>query len=115
MTPMNKYLKLEGRPDVKLGQYVNCKTRGVIYALICSCKQVYVGQPMQELQKLFQKHLPTIALAQRDKREGKTLTSVAEHFLSKHGRKTRGLTVVGLERVSPDCRSIIWIRLPQGD
>lgn len=104
MTPANRQLGLEGKPDVKLFHYINCKTRWVIYALICPCQQVYIGQTTQELRKRIQKHLSTIALASRDARDGKTLTSVADHFMKKHGGKPSGLMVVGIDRAYPNIR-----------
>ncbi|XP_077155825.1 uncharacterized protein LOC143818374 isoform X2 [Ranitomeya variabilis] len=52
-----------------LKAYINCKSRDVIYALICPCRLVYVGQTSQELKKRVQKHISTIHLAASDSRK----------------------------------------------
>ncbi|CAJ0966974.1 unnamed protein product [Ranitomeya imitator] len=52
--------------DHRLCQYINCKTSFVIYAIICPCHKVYIGQTSQELRKRAQKHLSTIHLAHAD-------------------------------------------------
>ncbi|XP_077148180.1 uncharacterized protein LOC143808889 isoform X2 [Ranitomeya variabilis] len=83
-----------------LKAYINCKSRNVIYALICPCKLLYVGQTSQELRKRVQKHISTIHLAASDSRKGKALTPVAEHFLAHHGGTSSGLWVVGLHKLS---------------
>lgn len=64
--------------------FINCRTRDVVYALICPCKIIYVGQTTQELRKRVQQHLSFINLAKRDMECGKVLTSVAKHFLQVH-------------------------------
>lgn len=46
----------------------------------------------------------TIALAQRDAKLGKMLTSVADHFLKDYGGKPRNLQVVGLDQVISNIR-----------
>ncbi|XP_073425413.1 uncharacterized protein [Dendrobates tinctorius] len=61
--------------------------------------QVYIGQTSQELRRRVQKHFSTINLARIDHTKGKTLTSVAAHFLTYHAGKVAGTMVVGLERV----------------
>lgn len=50
------------------------------------------GQTTQQLRQRIQKHLSTIALADRDFRQGKKLTTVAEHFLKEHGETSIHLT-----------------------
>ncbi|KAM4050614.1 uncharacterized protein ACNLHF_017504 isoform 2-T2 [Anomaloglossus baeobatrachus] len=60
---------------------------------------VYVGQTSQELRKRIQKHISTINLAATDLKKGKTLTSVASHFLRFHSGSSRHLLVVGLEKI----------------
>ncbi|KAM4031888.1 elongation factor 1-alpha, somatic form-like [Anomaloglossus baeobatrachus] len=67
-----------------LKAYINCKTRNVIYALICPCNKLYVGQTSQELRKRAQKHLSTINLAAADQKKGNPITPVAAHFLERH-------------------------------
>lgn len=84
--------------------YINCKTRYVVYCIQCPCSKIYVGQTSQELRKRIQKHLSTISLADRDNRQKKKLTSLAEHFLTKHRGRPSGMQVFGLEKVPP------WIR-----
>ncbi|XP_071989586.1 uncharacterized protein [Engystomops pustulosus] len=84
----------------KIRSYINCKTKGVIYILICPCRKLYVGQTTQELRKRCQQHLSTIRTASSDQQKGKKLTSVALHFLRFHGGCSRGLKIVGLEKVT---------------
>ncbi|CAJ0941359.1 unnamed protein product [Ranitomeya imitator] len=67
-----------------LKSYINCKTTNVIYAIICPCPLIYVGQTSQELRRRMQKHVSTIGTAMADARREKPLTSVASHFLSHH-------------------------------
>lgn len=90
---------LGGLPRVKLKHYINCQTRNVIYALTCPCSRVYVGQTTQKLKQRIQQHLSNISLAARDRTKGKTLTSVASHFLDHHDGKYDRLQVVGLDKV----------------
>ncbi|XP_073430158.1 uncharacterized protein [Dendrobates tinctorius] len=84
----------------RLRSYMNCKTTCVVYALICPCHQVYVGQTSQELRRRIQKHFSTINLARIDQTKGKVLTSVAAHFLNHHAGKIAGTMVVALEKIS---------------
>lgn len=90
--------------QITLSNYINCKTKMVVYGLKCSCPKLYIGQTKQELRKRVQKHISTITLADRDKRAGKTLTSVAEHFLQVHKGRTSDLTVFGLEKLKANIR-----------
>ncbi|CAJ0968772.1 unnamed protein product [Ranitomeya imitator] len=83
-----------------LKTYINCKSRDVIYALICPCKMLYVGQTSQELRKRVQKHISTIHLAASDSRKGKARTPVSEHFLVHHGGSSANLQVVGLQKIA---------------
>ncbi|CAJ0929938.1 unnamed protein product [Ranitomeya imitator] len=87
-----------------LRAYINCRSRDVIYALICPCRMVYVGQTTQELRKRAQKHLSTVHLAASDLRKDRVLTPVAEHFLAKHGGSSANLQVVGLQKLTPNER-----------
>lgn len=87
-----------------LYNYINCKTKQVVYALTCGCPKIYIGQTTQQLRQRVQKHLSTISLADRDFRQGKKLTTVAEHFLKEHGGKSTSLRVFGLERVHSHIR-----------
>ncbi|XP_069612068.1 uncharacterized protein [Ranitomeya imitator] len=84
--------------------YFNCKSRNLVYALICPCPKTYVGQTTQELKRRIQQHLSTITTAKKDLEKGKTLSSVASHFLSTHNSQSRGIKIVGLESVQPDIR-----------
>ncbi|CAJ0964297.1 unnamed protein product [Ranitomeya imitator] len=54
----------------RLKHYINCKTRDVIYVIICPCGKPYVGQTSQELRKRIQKHMSTIHLAAAEQRKG---------------------------------------------
>ncbi|KAM4050613.1 uncharacterized protein ACNLHF_017504 isoform 1-T1 [Anomaloglossus baeobatrachus] len=58
-----------------LHSYINCKTVNVVYAIVCDCPKVYVGQTSQELRKRIQKHISTINLAATDLKKA--------HFLSR--------------------------------
>lgn len=69
---------------IVLHNYVNCRMKKVIFGLICTCPRLYIGETTQELRKRVTKHISTINLAGRDKRAGRKLTSIAEHFLQMH-------------------------------
>ncbi|XP_069609793.1 uncharacterized protein [Ranitomeya imitator] len=110
--------------------YFNCRTRNLIYALICSCEKIYVGQTTQELRRRTQQHLSSIATARTDRSRGKIITSVAKHFLEVHAGSGASLRVMGLEKVNTSirgrdpvedllCREARWIYeldclVPQG-
>ncbi|XP_072010737.1 uncharacterized protein [Engystomops pustulosus] len=87
-----------------LPNYINCKSKNIIYALICPCQKVYVGQTTQELRKRVQQHISSINNAHVHFSQGKHLSSVAAHFRSQHGGKCRGLQVVGLNKTRPNAR-----------
>ncbi|XP_077133866.1 uncharacterized protein LOC143788239 [Ranitomeya variabilis] len=84
--------------------YFNCRTRNLVYALVCGCPKIYVGYTTQELRRRVQQHLSGINTAGKDLEKGKQLSSVAGHFFKEHGGSTRGLRVMGLEGVKPDIR-----------
>lgn len=98
MKPCTTFENPRDGEKCKLNGYINCKTRFVIYCIICPCSKMYVGQTSQELCKRIQKHMSTITLAERDLRQGNRLTSKAEHFHKQHNGKLGGLRVVGLEK-----------------
>ncbi|XP_077105060.1 uncharacterized protein LOC143759233 isoform X2 [Ranitomeya variabilis] len=80
------------------------RSRNLVYAILCDCPKLYVGQTSQELRKRCQQHLSNISLAKRDREKGKTLTSVAAHFLEAHGSNIRGLKIMGLEGINETIR-----------
>lgn len=80
----NSFTNPSDSREIALKEYINCRTRNVIYGLRCGCPKLYVGQTSQELRKRVQQHVSTITLAQRDLDLGKKLTPVATHFLQKH-------------------------------
>ncbi|XP_077110824.1 uncharacterized protein LOC143766764 [Ranitomeya variabilis] len=84
--------------------YFNCRSRNLIYALVCPCPKVYVGQTTQELRRRIQQHFSNISTAQRDKSKGKTLTSVAAHYLVEHNSQWVGTKILGLEAVNTNMR-----------
>ncbi|XP_069610646.1 isocitrate dehydrogenase [NAD] subunit gamma, mitochondrial-like [Ranitomeya imitator] len=86
------------------GAYFNCKSRNLIYALICPCLKIYVGQTTQELRRRIQQHFSNITTAKKDLERGKTLSSVASHFFSVHNSQYKGTRIMGLERVQSDIR-----------
>lgn len=94
----------ENNREIYLKDFVNCRTRNVVYGLMCNCPKMYVGQTSQELRKRTQQHLSNISLAERDHRQGKTLTSVASHFLQEHRGKTDGIKIVGLAKAFNNIR-----------
>ncbi|XP_069618482.1 uncharacterized protein [Ranitomeya imitator] len=55
------------RPRVQSKAYFNCRSRNLVYALICGCDKIYVGQTTQELRRRAQQHLSNIAMARSDK------------------------------------------------
>ncbi|XP_069611287.1 uncharacterized protein [Ranitomeya imitator] len=87
-----------------LRDYMNCKTFNLIYALVCSCPKIYVGQTSQELRKRVQQHVSNINCAKQDISKGKMISTVATHFLQIHSSSTRDLRVMGLQRVPPNLR-----------
>ncbi|XP_077137278.1 uncharacterized protein LOC143799794 [Ranitomeya variabilis] len=84
--------------------YFNCKSRNLVYALICPCRKVYVGQTTQELRKRIQQHFSNISMAKADKAKGKTLTSVATHYLDEHNSQLVDTKILGLEGVQTNIR-----------
>ncbi|CAJ0968092.1 unnamed protein product [Ranitomeya imitator] len=84
--------------------YFNCRTRYLVYALVCGCPKLYVGYTTQELRRRVQQHLSNINTAKKDLGKGKKLSSVAGHFLQEHGGSASSLRVMGLEGVRPDVR-----------
>ncbi|XP_069606136.1 uncharacterized protein [Ranitomeya imitator] len=84
--------------------YFNCKSRNLIYALICPCPKVYVGQTTQELKRRIQQNFSTIVTVKKDKEKGKTLSSVKAHFLAVHNSQSSGTKILGLESVQSDIR-----------
>lgn len=82
----------------KLKHYINCKSTMVVYCLIClicTCPKLYVGQTSQELRTRVQKHLSTIALAERDMKCRKKITPVADHLYW----KCTELQMIGLDKL----------------
>lgn len=102
MIPLSSFQNPSTGEQIILSNYVNCKTLMVIYGLKCSCPKLYIGQT--KLLKRVQKHISTITLANRDKRAGKKLTWIAEHFLQVHNGKTSDLTVFGLDKLCTTIR-----------
>ncbi|XP_069624214.1 uncharacterized protein [Ranitomeya imitator] len=102
---LTQRFKNRGYPrKMAVKSYFNCKSRNLVYALICPCPKTYVGQTTQELKRRIQQHLSNITTAKRDLEKGKTLTSVASHFLSTHNSQSKGIKIVGLESVPSDIR-----------
>ncbi|XP_069598891.1 uncharacterized protein [Ranitomeya imitator] len=89
---------------VRSREYFNCRSRNLVYAILCGCPKIYVGQTSQELKRRMQQHLSNIAMASRDQKRNKTLSSVAAHFLEKHQGLPVGFKVMGLESVSTNIR-----------
>ncbi|XP_069598880.1 uncharacterized protein [Ranitomeya imitator] len=90
--------------QVRSREYFNCRSRNLVYAILCGCPKIYVGQTSQELKRRMQQHLSNIAMASRDQKRNKTLSSVAAHFLEKHQGLPVGFKVMGLESVSTNIR-----------
>ncbi|XP_056396578.1 uncharacterized protein LOC130291625 isoform X1 [Hyla sarda] len=84
MEPTRDFVDPRGGTRHHLKQNINCKSRNVVYAILCPCNQVYIGQTTQELRKRIQKHFSTISLADRDFKSERTLTSVAAHYRKHH-------------------------------
>lgn len=64
--PTETFLHPSTGQSTRLQHYINCKSKMVVYAITCPCDKIYIGQTSQQLRKRIQKHLSTIALAQRD-------------------------------------------------
>ncbi|XP_073516867.1 uncharacterized protein [Phyllobates terribilis] len=88
-----------------LRDYINCRSTNVIYALTCPCPKVYVGQTSQELRRRVQQHASNIHLAEQDLRKGRTISTVALHFLQFHSSSTNKLRVTGLQKMKPNPRN----------
>ncbi|XP_073537706.1 uncharacterized protein [Phyllobates terribilis] len=88
-----------------LRDYINCRSTNVIYALTCPCPKVYVGQTSQELRRRVQQHASNIHLAEQDLRKGRTISTVALHFLQFHSSSTNKLRVTVLQKMKPNPRN----------
>ncbi|XP_073425270.1 uncharacterized protein [Dendrobates tinctorius] len=84
--------------------YFNCKSRNLVYALVCNCPKIYVGQTTQEFRRRLQQHLSNISTANRDRDKGKHITPVAAHFLEVHNGRSMGLRAMALEEVPTNIR-----------
>lgn len=105
MTPKHsEFVNPTNGQVIKPNIYVNCQTCNVLFTLVRSCPKVYVGQTTQKFKKRIHQHLSTIRLASHDLAHGKTLTSVAAHFVHHHQMKSKGLQVFGMDKVSTNIR-----------
>ncbi|XP_072000686.1 uncharacterized protein [Engystomops pustulosus] len=95
----DSFLHPKNHSKFRLRDYVNCRTKNVIYVLQCSCPMIYVGQTGQELRRRIQQHLSSITTASNDLARGKKLSSVATHFLQVHHGSNHSLRVYGLEKI----------------
>ncbi|XP_069616227.1 uncharacterized protein [Ranitomeya imitator] len=55
---------------VVIKAFFNCKSRNLVYALVCPCPKIYVGQTTQELRRRIQQHFSNITTASKDKAKG---------------------------------------------
>lgn len=92
MLGKREFIDPQNNKSYSLKHFVNCKSRNVVYALICPCQKVYVDQASQELKKRIQKHLSIITLARCDE--------VALHFFKHHKSKILGIHIVGLDHIT---------------
>lgn len=104
MTPMTIFTHPKTGTTYTLYNYVNCKSKYVIYWMIGPCSRIYIGQISQELHKRIHKHLSSITLADRDTSQGKKLTAVSENYYKHHWGNTWGLKVLGFEII------FLWIQ-----
>ncbi|XP_071982900.1 peroxisomal membrane protein PMP34 isoform X2 [Engystomops pustulosus] len=88
----------------RLKQYINCKTKNVVYLIKCTCPKFYVGQTTQPLKKRIQQHLSTVNMAKKHFKQDKSLTSVAMHFLNFHNSYCKGIKIYGLEKIDTNIR-----------
>ncbi|XP_071988310.1 uncharacterized protein [Engystomops pustulosus] len=92
------------KKEYKPRDYINCKTRNVIYLLTCTCPKIYVGQTSQPLKKRIQQHFSSINMAKKHFKQDKNLTSVATHFMNFHGSQCKGVKIFGLEKIVTNIR-----------
>ncbi|KAM4035090.1 uncharacterized protein ACNLHF_021773 [Anomaloglossus baeobatrachus] len=101
---LTRRFQARGYPKKKPRGYFNCRTKNLIYGLICSCPKIYVGQTGQELRRRIQQHISTINTAKTDLEKGRTLSSVAAHLLQHHNGRTSGIRILGLESPKTNIR-----------
>ncbi|KAM4038357.1 LOW QUALITY PROTEIN: uncharacterized protein ACNLHF_016667 [Anomaloglossus baeobatrachus] len=59
---LNEFVHPVTQKAYPLRDYINCQSKNVVYALVCPCPLIYVGQTTQELRKRIQQHLSNISL-----------------------------------------------------
>ncbi|XP_077155597.1 uncharacterized protein LOC143818042 [Ranitomeya variabilis] len=60
------------KPRVSPRSFFNCRTQNVVYALVCGCNKVYVGQTTQQLRRRIQQHISNISMARTDRDKDST-------------------------------------------
>lgn len=93
--PTKKFTNRSDGKQYMLKNYINSKTKNVVYGLVCPCNKLYIGHTSQQLLQRNKKHFSIITLADRDSRSATKLTTVAEHYKEFHSGKIRGTQVIG--------------------
>lgn len=71
-------------------QFLNCKSKGVLYGAMCDCPKIYIGKTTQELRRRVSKHLSTIR-TQAD-------TPLVRHIRDTHKGDHSGLVFWGITK-----------------
>ncbi|OCT85064.1 hypothetical protein XELAEV_18023227mg [Xenopus laevis] len=96
---IRKATKIEGRSDMKeyfIKEFINCKTKGVIYIMSCECGKNYIGKTKRELSRRILEHVGDV-LHKRN-------TSVANHINEYHDGNTSAMKFTGVEHIQPTTR-----------
>ncbi|KAE8625392.1 hypothetical protein XENTR_v10006256 [Xenopus tropicalis] len=90
----------------KLRGHFTCLSQYMVYAIICPCKKIYVGETVQKVKSRISQHKSTINV-------GDNILPLSKHF-REHGHTPEQLSYTVLEGVPPQKRGRDWeLRLKQ--
>ncbi|MEE6515693.1 hypothetical protein FKM82_024662 [Ascaphus truei] len=98
--PTSTFKDSKGTKEFTIKQFLNCRSKGVIYCLTCPCNKIYVGMTTREVRFRIMEHSRNIKTAHRDLESLKKITMVAKHFLQEHNADNSLLSAFAIERVS---------------
>ncbi|XP_075442459.1 uncharacterized protein LOC142487291 [Ascaphus truei] len=84
----------------KIKDCLECKSKGVIYCIMCPCGLPYIGMITRELRFRILEHVRNIKNASKDLQAFKKITSVARHFHLTHASDFTLLQAFAIEKVS---------------
>ncbi|XP_041424947.1 uncharacterized protein LOC121395456 isoform X1 [Xenopus laevis] len=98
---MIKSTKFSDRFNINhtIKDYINCRTKGVIYVLECPCKKQYVGMTTQMLKLRIQQHCSSIRNADKIGKSDKILSTVASHFKQYHNMNPSNVKFWAIEQI----------------